>query len=407
MRALRDPTLSTGMLDFDAACTIIRALPARVEAERLRLDQVVGRVLAEPVFAALDIPRHVISAMDGYAVRDPDLARLPARLRVLGPVLPGQTPPAEVAPGCCLRVFTGSRVPLCMDRVVIQEEVQPEGQHALFATAPTGRSHLRARGSDLCASDQVLAAGSKIDACRVVALAAADTDEVTVYRRPAVAIIATGDELRAPGRARASENGIPESVSFGVAAFVQRWGGECVHRTWLPDALHRLEAAAVAALEAADLVVVIGGASVGDKDYARRMFASLGLEVLFSKVAIKPAKPVWLGKAAGKLVLGLPGNPTSAMIAARLFLAPLLERIGGCDAGAAAHWIQAPLAAALDAGGERERFRCASWTHGKVRPLHEHDSGAQSSLVDAQLLIRVRAHAQALPAGALADVLVF
>jgi len=395
------------MIDFDAACSIIHSLPPRVPAERIALAAAAGRVLAEPVFAAMDIPRHVISAMDGYAVRDADLARQPARLRVLGPVLPGQTPPAEIAPGCCLRVFTGSRVPLCLDRVVVQEQVQREGQYALLPATPPGRSHVRARGSDLSASDLVLGPGTRIDPRGLVAIAAADAAEVVVYRRPTVAIIATGDELCEPGSARASENGIPESVSLGVAASVQRWGGECVHRARLPDVLHRLEAAAVAAVDAADLVVVIGGASVGDKDYARRMFASLGLEILFSKVAIKPAKPVWLGTAAGKLVFGLPGNPTSAMIAARLFLAPLLQRIGGGDGGIAATWMRVPLASALGAGGERERFACATWAYGAVAPLPERDSGAQSPLVDARLLLRVRPNAAALPPGALAEALAF
>jgi len=391
------------MIDFEAARAILLSLPPRVGTEVVSLAQAGDRVLARPVFAATDMPRHLTARMDGYAVRNSDLVRRPARLRVMGPVLPGQTALPDVPAGCCVRVFTGSRIPAYMDRVVVQKDVGRDGNHALFADAPSPRRHVRPRGSDFSAGDRVLATGVRVDARGIAVLAAADAAEATVYRRPTVAIIATGDDLCAPGQARATDNGVPDSVSLAVEAVVHRWGGVCVHRTRLPEVLHRLEAAAAAALAMADLVVVAGGASFGDKDYARRMFDALGLEILFSKVAIKPAKPVWLGKAAGKLVFGLPGNPASAMVAARLFLAPLLERIGGSEATVAAAWMQAPLAEPLPAGGDRERFVCANWARGAVVPLPERGSGARSATIGAELLLRLRAQAPAQPAGALVD----
>lgn len=396
------------MIDFDAVCALIHALPERTGTEVVPVARAAGRVLARDVTAGLDMPRHAVSAMDGYAVRDGDLARLPARLGVAGPVFAGQQETPDVPPGHCARVFTGARVPGGLDRVVIQEDVRIEDGNAVFeAPLATGRN-IRARASDFADGDCLLRAGMRLDARGIVAVAGADRAEVEVFERPRVAVLATGDELCAPGSARAGGAcSIPESVSFGAAAMAEQWGARCVHRRRLPDVLDRLEHAAAEALELADLVVVTGGASVGEKDYARRMFLPLGLEMLFAKLAIKPGKPVWLGRAGGRLVLGLPGNPSSAMVTARLFLAPLLARLGGGDVDAALRWKFAALAAPVAGGGGRETFARARWLDGRVMPLQPHDSGAQAILAHADLLVRTRVDAPALAAGGLVEVLEF
>ena len=159
-------------------------------------------------------------------------------------------------------------------------------------------------------------------------------------------------------------------------------------RLRIDDDREELEVAARKALDAADLVIVTGGASVGEKDFAKAMFEAAGLELLFSKVSIKQGKPVWLGRASGKLVLGLPGNPTSALVTARLFLAPLLCGMTGRDPASALRWRNAPLAEALPACGDRETFVRARWAGNAVEPLIDQDSGAQRALAEAELLLR-------------------
>lgn len=395
------------MIDFDAACLLMDGLPERTGTEIVPLAQAAGRVLAQDVIAGLDMPRHRVSAMDGYAVRDADLAALPARMRVVGAMFAGQETAPDVPLGCCMRVFTGARVPEGFQRVVIQEHVRIEDEDAVFEIPLTPGRNIRAKASDFATGDRVLATGTRLDARGIVAAAGADQAEVGVFKRPRVAVLATGDELCDPGLAHVSAGGIPDSVSFGAAAMAEQWGADCVWKHRQPDRLDHLERAAAEALELADLVIVTGGASVGEKDYAKRMFLPLGLEILFAKVAIKPGKPVWLGRARGKLVLGLPGNPSSAMVTARLFLAPLLTRLGGGDAQAALRWKYAALAAPLERGGDRETFTRAGWREGRVIPLQGHDSGAQASLAKADLLLRIRPAASAQAEGDLVEVLEF
>jgi molybdopterin molybdotransferase len=175
----------------------------------------------------------------------------------------------------------------------------------------------------------------------------------------------------------------------------------------LTDDLAAMERAAGEALEAADLVVVTGGASVGEKDFAKAMFAPAGVDLTYSKVAMKPGKPVWLGRARGKLVLGLPGNPTSALVTARLLLAPLLCALTGRDPAEAADWHPMPVGEALEPGGERETFSRGYVAGDVVRLVDHQDSGAQKALAQASLLVRRAPGAQAIGRGALAEVLYF
>ncbi|MCX7555405.1 molybdopterin molybdotransferase MoeA [Xanthomonadaceae bacterium JHOS43] len=394
------------MLTFEDACALIRALPERTEIERVAVAQAMGRVLAGDVVARLDAPRHAVSAMDGYAVRDADLAECPARLRVIGPVFAGDSGQLDVPAQACVRLFTGAPVPAGLDRVVIQEHVRRDGEFAVFESAPGTQRHIRARGSDFRRGDRLLAAGTRLTAQGVVAAAGADVAEVPVFARPRVAVLSTGDELRAPGSAGLDDNGIPESASLGVIAMAEQWGARCVQHRCLPDVLDLLESAAEVALQSADVVIVTGGASVGERDFAKAMFAPHGLELVFSKVAIKPGKPVWLGRAAGRLVLGLPGNPTSMLVVARLLMAPLLLRSSGGDPVDAWRWQMASLADGMSAGGEREEFIRARWSHeGRIAPLRNLDSSAQRTLSEADVLIRRVAGTPAVEAGALVSVL--
>lgn len=396
------------MIDFDAARALVLDLARPLGAEDVALADAFDRVLASPVVARGDAPGRAVSAMDGYAVRDADLAVTPARLPVADVIFAGRADPAPLAPGACARIFTGAPVPEGADRVVVQEQVADEDGQAVFAAAPGKARHIRARGSDFQAGDILLDAGTRLTPRAMVAAASADVGRLSVVRRPRVLVLGTGDELAEPGTAHDTPGAIPESVSFGVMALARQWGAEVVGRRRLADDPAVLQAAAAEALSLADVVVVTGGASVGERDHARAMFAPAGLTMVFSKVAIKPGKPVWIGRAAGRLVVGLPGNPTSALVTARLFLAPLLAGLAGRGPAAALAWETAETAAAAPPTGDRETFlRGRRLADGRVAPADNQDSGAQKTLADSDVLIRRRLGEREAGAGDRVETLAF
>jgi len=393
------------MISFDEAIEFIRAIAKPLGIETVAISKAAGRVLARPVVARIDSPRSDVSAMDGYAVRDLDT--FPVSLRIVGESFAGKGWAGEIAPGECARIFTGAPVPLGADRVVIQENVRREGDLAIIAEPPGSARHIRKRGSDFAAGEELLQSGRSLDARAIVAAAATDVAELAVIRRPRIHILSTGDELAEPGAATGRDDAIPESVSFGVAALADQWGAEWVGRTRLRDDLEAMHEAATAAVAAADVVVVTGGASVGEKDFARAMFEPLGLELIFSNVAIKPGKPVWLGRAREKLVIGLPGNPTSALVTARLLLTPLLAGLTGRPLERPLEWRKLRLASPLDACGPRETFHRARLVKGEAEVLSFQDSGAQKALAEADLLVRQRANSGAIESGSEVDALDF
>ncbi|MDO9586680.1 MAG: molybdopterin molybdotransferase MoeA [Brevundimonas sp.] len=395
------------MIDFDTALALVLNEARPLSPETVAMDAAGDRVLAADLKARGDAPRTAVSAMDGYAVRDADLMALPARLPVAEVAFAGRADVPVLPPGACARVFTGGPVPHGADRIVVQENVSRDGDVALFETPPGPGRHIRAAGSDFRAGDTLLPARTALGFRAMVAAAAADVATLSVVRRPRVIILGTGDELAEPGQALEAPGSIPESVSFGVAALARQCGAEVLARRRLTDTPELLEAAARLALDEADLVVVTGGASVGEKDYARSMFAPCGLELIFSKVAIKPGKPVWFGRAGGALVLGLPGNPTSAMVTARLFLAPLVAGLAGRDPAALLNWRNMTLTAPLKPCGDRETFERGRLIKGGVAGLDVQDSATQKALAIADVLIRRRPDAPGLGAGDTAVVLDF
>ncbi|MEA3062879.1 MAG: molybdopterin molybdotransferase [Sphingomonadales bacterium] len=390
------------MIAFDEAIRRLTEAARPLGRESVPLRAAVGRVLAAPVAAMVDSPPANSSAMDGYAVRDADL---PGRLRLIGESFAGHGFDERLEPGTCVRIFTGAPVPGGTDRVVVQEVAVREGDCVTIAELPGRARYIRPRGSDFRAGDMLLEEGRRLDSRALVAAAAADVAEVETWRPPAVLVLATGEELVPPGEARGRPGAIPDSLSAGVSALAETWGGRILGSRLLADDLAGLERAAGEAIEQADLVVVTGGASVGEKDYAQPMFARHGLDLIFSKVAMKPGKPVWLGRAGTTLVLGLPGNPTSAMVTARLLLAPL---VAGLAARAEAlAWRPLPLAAPLPACGDRETFHRARLTDAGAVPLANQDSGAQKALAQADLLLRSRPHDPPRQAGEEIDALDF
>jgi molybdopterin molybdotransferase len=395
------------MISFDQAVIIVSEAAQPLGKERVPISEAHRRVLAEGVVARVSSPPCDVSAMDGYAVRDEDLQQLPARLNIIGESFAGAGFAGRMEPGCSVRIFTGAPVPADADRVIIQEVVRREGDVAVLDDHPVPARHIRGLGSDFGEGALLVDAGTRLGYRELVAAAGGDLAEVAVWRRPTAVILGTGDELVEPGSAAGRPGRIPESVSFGVVALAQDWGASVKDRIRLPDDLNTMTKCAASSLDQADLVVVTGGASVGEKDFAKAMFEAHGLELLFSKVGIKPGKPVWLGRAGGKLVMGLPGNPTSALVTARLLLAPLIAGLSGLDPQAALRWRKTPLLSPLPACGDRETFIRAREFQDGAEPATNQDSSAQMILVEADLLLRRRAGAMPAKAGDMVTVLDF
>jgi len=281
----------------------------------------------------------------------------------------------------------------------VQENTERHDDRVTFLHPHGAGPNIRLAGSDFAAGEVLVPAGVRLDWRALTTAAAADRGELVVYRQPRAVILATGDELAAPGEACDRPGAIPESVSPGIAAFVTGQGGRVLRAERLPDAPEILADVAVRALADADLVIMIGGASVGDRDYSRSVFGSAP-DYVFPKVAIKPGKPVWLARTGGRLVMGLPGNPTSALVTARLFLAPLLVGLGGGEAASAVVFETGLCADALPACGDRETFLRARRTAEGLVLADSQDSGSQRSLAASDALIRRLPGAPSQPSGA-------
>lgn len=395
------------MISFDEAVELIGSVARPLGTQTILLHKAPGRVLAAPLVAQINSPRSDVSAMDGYAIREEDLSRLPARLNLVGQSFAGGGWKGRLIPGTCVRIFTGAPVPGGADRVIIQENVRREDDVAIIEDDPGTARHIRERGSDFAEGDELLPIGRFLDPRAIVAAAGADVARLEVFRQPRVAILGTGDELAQPGAAREHPHLIPESVTFGVAALAESWGAICVDRKRLPDDLESMQRAAGAAVQAADVVVVTGGASVGEKDFAKAMFEPLGLDLVFSKVSIKPGKPVWLGRIGERFIVGLPGNPSSALVTARLLLVPLLCGLTGRPIDRALAWRMLPLATELGPCGGRETFHRASVDGGLAKVLSFQDSSAQKALAQADILVRQAAASEGLAADEMVQGLEF
>ncbi len=391
---------------FDEALALIDARVAPLERESVPLAEAAGRTLAAPLLARADAPPVATSAMDGYAVIH--AATQPGvPLVVIGESRPGARFAAGVSAGQAVRIFTGAALPPGADCVIMQEYAERSGAQVRFAPGYGPARYVRAAASDFAAGDMLLPAGTWLSPRAMVAAAAADRAELLVVRRPCLAILSTGDELAAPGMAYPTPGLIPDSVSFGVAALAQEAGAAVVHRQRGGDELPQLKAMAAEALAVADVIVITGGASVGERDFAKAMLADAAPELLFATLAIKPGKPVWCARARGRWVLGLPGNPTSAMVTATLFLRPLLARLLGRSSADMLEWRSLPLAAALPATDARETFTRAVWRADGLHPLAHQGSDAQAVLAQANWLIRCPAGQAALPKDTMVRALAF
>ena len=365
-----------------------------------------GRVTAAPVIARLTQPPADVSAMDGYALRAADGA-LGATLAVVGSAPAGHPFAGTVGSGEAVRIFTGSVVPQGADAILLQEDATAAGTEVRVNEAVTAGRHIRRAGQDFAADDAVIPAGRRITARDVGLAAAANHPWLTVHRRPRVAILATGDEIAMPGEPIPA-GGIVSSNSHALAALVRAAGAEPVV---LPIALDTRQAvAAVAdAIHGMDMLVTTGGASVGDHDLVIEGLKTRGLELDFWQIAMRPGKPLLFGRLGPVPVLGLPGNPVSALVCSILFLVPALSRLSGLPA-APPPVSQAVTGMALRANDHRaDHLRATVSTNSQGRIVATafpvQDSAMLRWLAMADVLILRPPHAPALPEGAEVSVI--
>jgi molybdopterin molybdotransferase len=371
-----------------------------LDAEALPLDQAAGRVLACEMAARLTQPPFDASAMDGYAVRAADVASLPARLRLIGESAAGHRFGRVVEPGAAVRIFTGAPVPEGADTIVIQEDAEESDGVVLVREAAPGR-HIRPRGQDFSEGQVLLRAGRRLGSRELMLAASMNYPELLVRRRPKVALLSTGDEVVPPGSELAADQ-IVSSVPYGLAALIAAEGCEAMSLGIAKDDTESLVTLARSG-RAADILITIGGASVGARDLVSSALRGEGLELDFWKIAMRPGKPLLYGKLGHQRVLGLPGNPVSALVCAHVFLVPMLRKLLGL-AERAQPSPEALLAEDLEANGPREHYMRAvsEWTaEGKrrVKPLPSQDSSLMAAFAEADCLIVRPPHVPALSQG--------
>ena len=348
-----------------------------------------GRVLTRDLVAMFTQPPFAASAMDGYAVYGQDAAPVGARWTVVGESAAGRGFAGRVGPGEAVRIFTGAPVPADCATVVIQEDVARDGDVIVATDATASGANIRRAGNDFAQGDVLLKRGHRLDPHALTLAAAMGHGEVPVARRPVVAILATGDELVPPG-ARPGPDQIVSSNPAGIAALVVRAGGVPLQLGIVADRMADLRAA-IAQARGADILITIGGASVGDHDLVGPALKEEGIDLAFWKVAIRPGKPLMFGRLDATRVMGLPGNPVSALITARVFLVPLIHALLGIEPEAR-DLETAILSQPLEANGPRLHLMRAKLGRDAsgaltVTPMPSQDSSLLSALVEADCLI--------------------
>jgi molybdopterin molybdotransferase len=389
------------MISVDEARDRVLSALRPTTAETVGLSVGWNRVTAQPVVARLTQPPADVSAMDGYALRAVDGA-LSATLRVIGAAPAGHPFAGRVGPGECVRLFTGSIVPEGADAILLQEDATRDGDVVGVNEAVLAGRHIRRAGQDFSAGDEVVPAGRRLTARDIGLAAAANHPWLVVHRLPRVAILATGDEISLPGEPIAP-GGIVSSNSHALAALVRAMGGEPMVLPVAGDD-EAVIAAVADQLQGMDMLVTTGGASVGDHDLVIKSLQARGMTLDFWQIAMRPGKPLLFGQLGATPVLGLPGNPVSAMVCAILFLVPALARLSGLPA-APPPTTTAVLGAAVKANDHRaDHLRATVSTDAQgrlvVTPFSVQDSAMLRRLATADALVLRESRAPALDAGA-------
>ncbi|MEL7140046.1 MAG: gephyrin-like molybdotransferase Glp [Pseudomonadota bacterium] len=390
------------MLSVEEARARVLTLVAPLGAERVALADASGRTLAEDAAAARAQPPFAASAMDGYAVRAAE-AVPGARLAVAGEAAAGHRAACALPPAAAIRIFTGAPLPEGADSILIQENAARDGDTITVAEAPAPDAYVRPAGGDFAAGS-ILAAPNRLGPREIGLLAAMNVAEPVVARRPVVALMATGDELVWPGETP----GPDQIIASSAPALAARVAAAGAIPRLCPIARDTRESllAALEVARGADILVTLGGASVGDHDLVAEVLGGAGLALDFYKIRMRPGKPLMAGRLHdGMAMLGLPGNPVSAMVCAELFLVPAIDRCLGWPAEALAPRFRIGLLAHdLEANGDREHYMRATLAHTADGQAHltvakRQDSSLLSVLADASALVRRMPGAPAAAAG--------
>jgi len=380
------------VLDLETAVArVLAALPA-AQTERIRLTESAGRILAETILSPLDLPSFDNSAMDGYAVRAADVlgAKLdsPIRLRLRTRIAAGEEFFGELASGECARLFTGAPVPRGADAVVMQEDTRVEGDNILILDAVPPRENIRFQGEDVRCGATLAEVGGEISSGLIGLLAAVGVGEIAVARRAVVGLVATGSELREAGQPLAPGQ-IYESNRALLTPLVTQAGGVGKVYSLVPDTLEATRAALEKAFQECDIVITSGGVSVGEMDFVKAAFESLGGELQFWKIAIRPGKPFVFGRRGAKFLFGLPGNPVSAFVTFLLLVRPALRHWQGAR-GPARPVHHGVLGEPISNASDRRHFmRVRVDAEGKVFSAGKQASHVLASLARADGLLDV------------------
>lgn len=370
------------MISVEDALARLIALADPLGVEDVAIAQAAGRVLRAPVRAARDQPPFASAAMDGYAVVDP--VHPGAVLRVTGQAAAGAGFEGRLGPGEAVRIFTGAPVPEGATRVVMQEHVTRDGDNITLAQPPDVSAHIRAKGLDFKLGDQI-SAPRRLHPVDLALLAAMNCDRVTVSKRPDVAIIPTGDELVMPGEAPRPDQ-IIASNAFAIKALAEAEGASARILPIARDTRKALEAVLTLARDA-DLIITIGGASVGEHDHVEAVTEAIGLTRAFAGVALRPGKPVMAGCLGSSLFLALPGNPVSSFVCAHLFMRPALRAMQGLG-GYPLPSASAMLAAELAPNGPRAHYmRATLGPENTILAFEDQDSSRLGILCAANALL--------------------
>ncbi|TPW33089.1 molybdopterin molybdotransferase MoeA [Martelella alba] len=377
--------------------------------ESVSLGEADGRVLAHGLSARLTHPPFAASAMDGYAVAAPQGVSASSVFSVIGETAAGDPPASDLRSGEAMRIFTGAPMPANADTVVIQEDTERLEDGTIIVTeGVAGGANVRSAGLDFSVGQPILGAGRKLDFRAISLAAAAGHDRLDVYRKPKLAILATGNELVPPGTTPGTGQ-IVASSGTGISALMRASGAEVFDCGIAGDSETATRAAIAAALEKApDVLVTIGGASVGDHDLVRPVLQSMGMTLDFWRIAMRPGKPLMVGKLDGTIIVGLPGNPVSSFVCALVFLEPLMRMMAGLPP--AKRLLRARLSGKLPPNGPRQaylRARIVQNATGVVvaEPLLQQDSSLLSVLALADALLIRATHAPEAKDGDPVDVL--
>ena len=380
------------MLELETALArLLETLPPP-KAERVSLTESNGRFLAEKFLSPLDLPAFDNSAMDGYAVRSADVrgarADAPITLKLAAKISAGESFTGELVSGECARIFTGAPLPRGADAVVMQEDTRTSGDVVSILDEAASGENVRKHGEDVKQGEMLADAGEEISPAKIALLAATGFSTMTVGRRPNVALIATGSELREPGDPLLAGQ-IYESNRAMLSPLIARCGGLPTVFPLVPDTLDATRSALQTAFSTSDIVVTSGGVSVGELDFVKAAFESLGGELQFWKVAMRPGKPFVFGRLGEKFLFGLPGNPVSAFVTFLLLVRPALLRWQGAKT-VSLPTHSAVLGESISNLGDRRHFvRVRSGADGKIFSAGKQASHALSSLAAADGLLDV------------------